>query len=217
MLESNTFSPLVVEVTLYKHNLIDNRVLSEIRRNSRLQKIPGSDKHFFISTDDMIDVLEDRFKDDILYQNGLSSEDLVKHINSAFFLHSVVTTFTNLRYVKFSVSGSKDYTRVKNNQIAFEYKILHAKIDLPALVENNEELSQIQTLMQKIKFWNSNPFRPQTFVECSSQDLINQINYYEGDNEQFMQDHAVAIGNLLKYVDMKLETDNSSLQIIMIN
>ena len=154
MLETNTFSPLVVEVTLYKHNLIDNRVLSEIRRNSRLQKIQGSKTHFFISTEDVIDVLEDRFKDDILYQTGLSDEDLVHHINSAFFLHSVVTTFSNLKYVKFSVSNSKDYTRKRGNQISFEYKILHAKIDLPALVEDTNELKEIQALLNKLKFWS---------------------------------------------------------------
>lgn len=215
MLEINSFSPLVVEVTLYKHNLIDNRVLSEIRRNSRLQKIPGSDKHFFISTDDMIDVLEDRFKDDILYQNGLSSEDLVKHINSAFFLHSVVTTFSNLKYVKFTISNSKNYTRKKGNQISFDYKILHAKIDLPSLVNDRKELKEIQQLLQHLKFWKSDPYKPQTYIECSSQDLINNINYYEGSNDEFMQDFAVPIGNLLKYVDMKLETDNSSLHIIV--
>lgn len=215
MLETNSFSPLVVEVTLYKHNLIDNRVLSEIRRNARLQKVAGSKTHFFISTNDVIDILESRFKDDILYQNGLNAEDLLDNINSAFFLHSVVTTFPNLKYVKFTVSGSKNYTRRKGNQISFDYKVLHAKIDLPSLVKDRKELKEIQSLLKHIKFWTYNPYQPQTYIECSSQDLISQINYYEGDNEEFMQDFSVPIGNLLKYVDMKLETDNSSLHLIV--
>lgn len=217
MLETNTFSPLVVEVTLYKHNLIDNRVLSEIRRNSRLQKVTGSNKHFFISTQDVIDVLETKFQDDILFQNGLNEEDLVQNVNSAFFLHSVVTTFPNLKYVKFSVSAAKNYTRKKGNQISFDYKILHAKIDLPALVESHKELKQIQKLLIALKFWRLDPFKPQTFIECSSRDIISQINYYEGEGEEFMQTHAEAIGNLMRYIDMKLETDNASLQVIVMN
>jgi len=217
MLETNTFSPLVVEVTLYKHNLMDNRVLSEIRRNSRLQKIPGSNKHFFISTEDILDVLETRFKDDIMFQNGLNEEDLVQNVNSAFFLHSVVTTFPNLKYVKFSVSPTKNYTRKKGNQISFDYKILHAKIDLPALVESREELRKIQKLLIDLKFWKPNPYKPQTFIECSSRDIISQINYYEGEGEEFIQTHAEAIGNLMRYIDMKLETDNASLHVVVMN
>ena len=49
MLETNLSYPLVVEVTLYKHNLIDSRVLSEIRRNAKLEKVSNSNKHFFVN------------------------------------------------------------------------------------------------------------------------------------------------------------------------
>lgn len=215
MLETNTSSPLVVEVTLYKHNLIDNRVLSEIRRNARVQPVGNSNKHFFISVNDIVDVLESRFKDDIMFQNGLNDEDLVENINSAFFLHSIVTTFANLKYVKFTISGSKNYTRRRGNQISFDYKILHAKVDLPALVSSNKELKEIQKLLIDLKFWKPEPFYPKPFIECSSQDLISQINYHEGEGTEFIQKHTEAISNLMRYIDMKLENDNSSIHLVI--
>ena len=217
MLETNFTYPLVVEVTLYKHNLIDNRVLSEIRRNARLTKVNNSDKHFFISTSDIVDILDSRFKDDILYQTSLSQEDLAQNVNSAFFLHSVVSTFSNLKYVKFSISDSKNYSRRKGNQVSFDYKILHAKIDLPSLVSDKKELRDIQALLKYIKFWQPNSFYPKTFVECTSRDLINQIQYHEGSKEEFVKEFGETITKLLQYIDIKLESDNSSLHLIVMH
>tara|TARA_R100000005_G_C4989203_1_gene196939 strand:+ start:1455 stop:2108 length:654 start_codon:yes stop_codon:yes gene_type:complete len=217
MLETDLSYPLIVEVTLFKHNLMDSRFLSEIRRNARITKVENSQKHFFVPVGDIKEILDTKFKDEVLYQNGLSDEDLVKNINSAFFLHSVVTTFTSLKYIKFSVSNKKNYTRRKGNQISFDYKILHAKIDLPALVANNQELRDIQKLLIAIKFWKPNKFHPKPFIEVSSRDLINQIQYHEGSDTDFATEYNEAISALLRYIDMKLESDNSSLQVIVMN
>ena len=217
MLETDLSYPLVVEVTLFKHNLVDNRFLSEIRRNARITKVANSLKHFFVPVEDIKTILDLKFRDEVLYQNGLSEEDLVKHITSTFFLYSVINTFTSLKYIKFCISHKKNYTRRKGNQISFEYKILHAKIDLPSLVSSVEELSGIQRLLVAIKFWKPNKFYPKPFIEVASRDLITQINYYEGANPEFATEHNEAISALLRYIDMKLESDNSSLQVIVMN
>ena len=215
--ETNFTYPLIVEVTLYRHNINDNRILSELRRNAHLQKVKNSDKHFFVSTEDIVSILDNRFKDDILYQNALSEVDLVKNITTPFFLHSVVTTFSNLKFIKFSVSNSRNYTRRSGNTVTFDYKILHAKVDLPALVKNKKELNDIQKLLSYVKFWKYDPFNPKTFIECQSRDLISQINYYEGTSTEFVTEFGETINLLLSYIDMKLEGDNSSLHLIVMH
>jgi len=217
MLETNLSYPLVVEVTLYKHNLIDSRVLSEIRRNAKLEKVSNSNKHFFVKADEVFEIISDRFRDDIMFQTGLGDEDLVKNINSVFFLHTVITTFSNLKYIKFTVSDTKNYTRRKGNQISFDYKILHAKVDLPAVVENQKELKEIQKLLVAIKFWKPNKFYPKPYIEVSSQDLINQLNYLEGNGEDFVQEYGDSLSKLLQYIDMKLESDNSIVHLVIMN
>jgi len=217
MLETNLSYPLVVEVTLYKHNLIDSRVLSEIRRNAKLERVSNSNKHFFVKVDEVFDIINNRFGDDILYQTGLGDEDLVKNINSVFFLHTVITTFSNLKYIKFTVSDTKNYTRRKGNQISFDYKILHAKVDLPSIVANKKELRDIQRLLIEIKFWKPNNFYPKPYIEVSSQDLINQLNYLEGGSNEFVKEHGESLSLLMQYIDMKLESDNSIIHLIVMN
>jgi len=217
MLETNLSYPLVVEVTLYRHNLIDSRVLSEIRRNAKLERVDNSKKHFFVKANEVFEIINDRFRDDIMFQTGLGDEDLVKNINSVFFLHTVITTFSNLKYIKFTVSDTKNYTRRKGNQISFDYKILHAKVDLPSVVQNNQELRDIQKLLIAIKFWKPNKFYPKPYIEVSSQDLINQLNYLEGNGEEFTREYGDSLTKLLQYIDMKLESDNSIVHLVIMN
>ncbi len=214
MLETNALYPLIVEVTMYKHNLGDNRLLSLVKRNARISKIKNSNNHFFVSCDDIQEIIANNFQDDLMHQDSLDDTELVNNITSAYFLDSVTRTFPNLKYIKFNVSKSKNYTRRVGNTISFEYKILHAKIDLPAKV-SLEQLKLIQDLLIDIKFWNRDHFKPKPFIEISARDLISQITYHESiDN--FMDTHSLAIELLLTLVDPKLETDDASVHVIVL-
>ena len=217
MLETNSQYPLVVEVTMYRHNWTDNKILNEIKRNARITKIGSSNSHFFVSTNEIKQILDSKFSDDIQYQRGLTQEKLIKSITSTFFLHSVVNEFTNLRFVKFNVSNDKDYTRKSGDTVTFDYKILHAKINLPELVESKTELKQFQKLFKFIKFWSYNKFNPIPYIEVSSRDLISTINYHEGMEESFVTTHGETVGKLLQYIDLKLESDDSALHIILLD
>jgi hypothetical protein len=213
MHETNAKYPLIVEVTMYKHNLGDNRLLSLVKRNARLSKINNSNNHFFVSCNDVQEILTDNFQDDLDHQNSLNDIKLVDDITSAYFLDSVMLTFKNLKYIKFNVSTSKNYTRRVGDTVSFDYKILHAKIDLPSLV-SLDELESIQNLLIDIKFWTNDVFKPDTFIEISSRDLIYQINYHEG-SENFMENHNMAIELLLNLIDSKLETDDASVHLVV--
>lgn len=213
MYETNAEYPLIVEVTMYKHNLGDNRLLSLVKRNARLSKINNSNNHFFVSCNDVQEILTDNFQDDLNHQHSLNDIKLIDDITSAYFLDSVMLTFKNLKYIKFNVSTSKNYTRRVGDTVSFDYKILHAKVDLPSLVSLTE-LESIQNLLIDIKFWEDDIFKPNTFIEISSRDLIYQINYHEG-RETFMETHSIAIELLLSLIDSKLETDDTSVHLVV--
>ena len=213
MYETNAKYPLIVEVTMYKHNLGDNRLLSLVKRNARLSKINNSNNHFFVSCNDVQEILTDNFQDDLDHQYSLNDTKLVDDITSAYFLDSVMLTFKNLKYIKFNVSTSKNYTRRVGDTVSFDYKILHAKIDLPSLI-SLDELKSIQNLLIDIKFWSNDVFSPNTFIEISSRDLISQINYHEGA-DNFIENHNLAIELLLNLIDTKLESDDASIHLIV--
>ena len=217
MLETNHKYPLVVEVTMYRHNWTDNKILSELRRNARITQTNNSKHHFFVPTNDIKNVLSEKFMEDINHQSGLTQEKLLDNINSAFFLHSVVNVFENLRFVKFNISSDKNYTRRSGDSISFDYKILHARVDLPELCNSKQELKKYQQLLKETGFWEFNKFNPATFIEVSSRDLIQQLQMHEGVSPEFVKKYGDSITNLLTYIDIKLEADNSTIHLIVLD
>lgn len=217
ILDTNHKYPLVVEVTMYRHNWMDNKIINEVRRNARLSKINSSNSHFFVTTSDLKEILTKKFSEDIEEQAGLPQDKLVQSVTSAFFLHSVVNSFSNLKYVKFNVSSNKNYTRKSGDTVTFDYKILHARINLPELVENKTELKEFQELLTYINFWEYDKYNPKTFIEVSSRDLISNINYHEGEDSEFVKEFGEIINRLLTYVDLKLESDNTTIHLIIMD
>lgn len=214
MIESNTKLPLIVSVTMYRNNLNDNRILSEIKKNSRIYPINGSNKNFFVSTNDLNKIL-DKFDDDITFQNSLSHEDLIENVNSSYFLSNILKTFDNLKYIKFTVSNSKNYSRGLGDMISFDYKITHAKIDFPALIESDDIIEDIQYLFQYFGFWEYDPIQKQTSIECTSQELVTKINVLEYSDPEMFEKYSEAINEILLVLDFKIESDNSILHFVL--
>ena len=174
MMETNLKYPLVIEVVMYKNNIIDNRILSEVRRNAHINQVGNSNLNFYVPATDIKEILNNKFEKDFEQLSGLTQEQLSKRVNSAFFLHNVVRSFTNLKFIKFNVSDQKHYTRKTEEGITFDYKILHAKVDLPDLFDSRK-LAEIQYLLKECGLWEYNSFFPQPYIEISSRDLIGTI------------------------------------------
>jgi hypothetical protein len=215
MTETNLKYPLVIEVVMYKNNIIDNRILSEVRRNAHINQVGNSISNFYVPATDIKEILNDKFEKDFEQLSGLTNEQLSKRVNSAFFLHNVVRSFTNLKFIKFNVSDQKHYTRKTEEGITFDYKILHAKIDLPDLFDSRK-LIEIQYLLKECGLWEYNSFFPKPYIEISSRDLIGAITQMEG-SEEFVQEHAESINMLMDVIDMKMETDNTLLHLIVLD
>jgi len=215
MMETNLKYPLVIEVVMYKNNLVDNRILSEVRRNARINQVGNSHANFYIPAADMRDILNEKFQTDLEQLSGLTQEQLSKRVNSAFFLHNVVSSFTNLRFIKFNVSDQKNYTRKNEEGITFDYKILHAKIDLPELLDS-KKLVDVQYLLTECGLWKYDKFFPTPYIEITARDLITHITHLES-SEEFIQDHGETINSLMEIIDMKMEVDNSMIHLIVLD
>jgi len=214
-METNLKYPLVIEVVMYKNNLVDNRILSEVRRNARINQVGNSHANFYIPAADMRDILNEKFQTDLEQLSGLTQEQLSKRVNSAFFLHNVVSSFTNLRFIKFNVSDQKNYTRKNEEGITFDYKILHAKIDLPELLDS-KKLVDVQYLLTECGLWKYDKFFPTPYIEITARDLITHITHLES-SEEFIQDHGETINSLMEIIDMKMEVDNSMIHLIVLD
>jgi hypothetical protein len=214
-METNLKYPLVIEVVMYKNNLVDNRILSEVRRNARINQVGNSHANFYVPAADMRDILNEKFQTDLEQLSGLTQEQLSKRVNSAFFLHNVVSSFTNLRFIKFNVSDQKNYTRKNEEGITFDYKILHAKIDLPELLDS-KKLVDVQYLLKECGLWKYDKFFPTPYIEITARDLITHITHLES-SEEFIEDHGETINSLMEIIDMKMEVDNSMIHLIVLD
>ena len=58
MMETNLKYPLVIEVVMYKNNIIDNRILSEVRRNAHINQIGNSNLNFYVPATDIKEILK---------------------------------------------------------------------------------------------------------------------------------------------------------------
>lgn len=213
-METNHKYPLVVEVVMYRHNLTDSKIINEVRKNARINKI--SDTNFFVSTSDIREILETKFKKDVEFQISLPQDSLAKNVTSALFLHNVISSFTNLKFIKFNVSEETEYTRKKGEQISFDYRVLHAKIDLPALVESKNELRDLQRLFLRMKIWDYDRFFTCPYIEISTRDLLDNIHILESTDDDFVEEFGDIANNLFKYIDLKLESDNTMIQLIVL-
>ena len=64
MTETNLKYPLVIEVVMYKNNIIDNRILSEVRRNAHINQVGNSISNFYVPATDIKEILNDKFEKD---------------------------------------------------------------------------------------------------------------------------------------------------------
>ena len=88
--------PLVIDMTLYKHNYYDNIIISQLMKNSRFIKFPGNSA-FVVSAIEFRDILNTRFPEQLnnLTQNPTSYE-LKKGATSIFFINELLTNLKNL-------------------------------------------------------------------------------------------------------------------------
>jgi hypothetical protein len=214
--------PYAVDITLFKYNYYDNLIISQLKKHTQLEPIPG-DTSFVVTVEEFQEVLLNKFQRELDTAHSLTEITIKDGVNSIYFLDRIFNNFSNLAYVKVNISKTRQFSRllqVANDRqvISFDYRIITSVIDFTKYFTTDESLKRANSFLSEINIIETDSFnRGKAYYTLTAQDFMTLIN---GIEENFMSDptfEATYIDTLdiiYSLIDQKCESDNSRIILI---
>ena len=133
--------PSHIEFILYKFDSIDSQIISKVKRVCTNFSIDKNKNHYMVTVDDFIDAINTspRLKSEI-DKWSINSTD--SNVNSVYFLVDIMNRLTNLKWISFKISTSKNFTRLikydDSELVSFQFNIVEGQFDLSQLMERKD-------------------------------------------------------------------------------
>ena len=206
--------PLVINITLYRNNYVDNIIIGELRRGTYSIGVPEDPNSFSVSAEEFKNIVIRKFKSEVDKLEDFSKDILPKHINSAYFMYNMLTKFNNLKIVNIHISNNRKYTRVykvnDQNVIGFDYKIAQGILDFPKFLDLNQ-LNRFNKLLVKIGMHITSNLSMDPYYIIKAQDFINKLANLENDDKAYFDRYYDIIEVIYELLESKLESDNTFL------
>ncbi len=198
--------PSHIEFILYKFDSIDSQIISKVKRECTNFSIDKNKNHYMVTVDDFIDAINTspRLKAEI-DKWSINSTD--SNVNSVYFLVDIMNRLTNLKWISFKISTSKNFTRLikydDSELVSFQFNIVEGQFDLSQLMER-KDLDQfnrkcIEIGIMENKYLNRRPYFYMTaLVLMETLVLMDMEGNYKSKE-------------ILDMIDPKLENDNPML------
>lgn len=217
MIDTNYIDPIVVEITLYRHNWKDNQIISALKHSTDLFSLPQDPGTFLVSKQEAKQILQTRFAEEIIDINSkIGDETLFRHVNSLFFLNNMVNNFKNLKYFRIKISNDRNYSRYKksDNIINFEYRVKYARVDLTQSL-NKSELNKVKELLRVSGILSKSKIHRESYLSISVSELFDKFGLKENGEPYFTEYFDETITMLLTILTEKLELDNTNILLII--
>ncbi len=206
--------PLILEIFLYKSNYKDRILIAEMKEHAQIVSLPHmSDNSFFIRVDEVDEILNTKFKKDLINFASTPYNEVGPSVTSIYFINSILDTFQNLKYIKVNISDSNVYSRKVDNRVNFDYKLIHTKIDLTAFLAPTD-LQDVKNLLIDAKIYKSEPFYRKPYIEMGARDFINILSVYASNFDPTSETCQLVAG-LKTLLGTKMEVDNPILLILV--
>jgi hypothetical protein len=202
--------PIILEIFLNKNNYKDRILISELKKKAQMIKVPEEDSSFFVKTEEVEDILYNKYKKEIQNLDSTSPKNLANTHSSVYFIETAMRTFANLKYFRIHVSEVEDSN---SKEAAFDYKVMHSKIDLANNLEE-DFLEYCLDLFSQIGVYNPSYKDPRPYLEISVRDLYYRMYKHASQFEEDSQEY-VDVHSLIDLLGKKIEADDSSALIIL--
>jgi hypothetical protein len=211
--------PVVIEVILYKNNEIDRKIVGDLDSfgylHQRTTGLSGEDT-FFCTIGEMKDLLRRRsyaFK--IKGFKEMKDEELVKNIDTTFFLYNLVKNFTSLRIIKFKYLNTYESGRIVEYEtekyIGIEYRIVYGFLNMPNALSSTD-LDFFNRIMISAKFMNKKYMNRSPYFLATASQLLDFLETYSLDLDTD-DNNLISFSNIneviFDLIDPKIENDNS--------
>lgn len=203
--------PIVLEIFLNKNNYKDRILISEFNKKAnRIFLFDDSNSSFYLNCDEVEDIIYNKWKKEIENFRGASPKNLQNTYNSIYFLESVIREFPSLKYFRVQIS---DVQEINTEEILYDYRIIHTKIDLATKLED-DYLEYVCDLFKSIGVYTPNYYNPKPYIEIHIRELYNKLykkaSEYDENSEEFLE-----IENFINILGKKIEFDDSIALIIL--
>jgi hypothetical protein len=211
---NNVIDPLVLEIFLFKNNYKDRLLITALKEKAHVVKIEGTDdSSFFVRVEDVDNILHNNFKKDILEFESTPSHSLSTSVTSIYFIDGMIQNFQKLKYFKINISNSEVYTRMSNDLISFDYRVIHSKLDLPSFC-SHEFINICKELFSIIGVYKQSAFNKEPYFEIYANDLMMKLNDYAETLDE--EDEEIThVSTMLSILGPKLEKDNPLVMIVV--
>lgn len=211
--------PVVIEVLLYKNNEIDRKIVGDLDKFGYLHQrtsAPSGDDAFFCTIGEIKDLLRRRsYASKIKAFKVMKDEELVKNVDTTFFLYNLIKSFTSLRIIKFKYLDSYDSGRIIEREtgkyIGLEYRIVYGFLNMPEAL-SSIDLDFFNRLMISAKFMNKKYMNRSPYFLATAGQLLDFLETYSLDIDTD-DNSLISFSNIneviFDLIDPKIENDNS--------
>jgi hypothetical protein len=166
-----------------------------------------------VKAEELEEVLYDGFGKEILNFRSSSESQIGTSASSIFFLDGILQTYKELRYFRVNVSDSKKYSRIQDDMLVFDYKLMHVKVDI-ANKCSEDFIQEIKRIFSEINVYRNELFYDKPYFEIDGSVLFNKLYQYAQEFSEEEQEYSL-VQNILDIFGPRIERDNAIILIIM--
>lgn len=204
----------VIDVVLYRYNYYDNKIWTGVK--NQMDFIPLNDQSVLVSPYYLKKYVEKTYPSELNRFKSIGSEFLHKDANSIYFINSILSSMSKLKWIKLTLDKTRRYSRLVvdsnggDKRINFSYKILHATIKLYEIFDDEESLESITRVLTELNLLEKGIPYQRNELSTITYRLDNWLN--EAGFEQ--ENDVEAVASLLDMLDPKMEGDNPEILLV---
>lgn len=202
----------IIDVTLYKFNHYDNLIWTKCM--NQIDYTQYNEDSILLTPYQLKTLLHLNFKRELLKIRSISFDLIHKDANSLYFLDTILKDFDKLKWIKLTLSKTRNFSRViklgnsNDKQIKYSFKIVKATLRLNQLM-SQEDLESINPILVQLKVISKNkPYNMLPAVSLLTA-LDMALNTYEISDDQ-----AECLARILDTLSFKIESDNPDILLV---
>lgn len=202
----------VIDATLFKYNYIDNKILTLVKNQLDYRVV--NDGSLLISSEQLSVFLKENFQSDINRINATGFEQFHKEATTIYFLHKMVSDFTNLEYIKLTINTNKSYSRLSDidgvKTLRFNFKVLAGTFKLYDIFQNEKDLQEINSTLISLGLMKKNV----PYARHSASHIFNALDSFVRSREGSDEKQFDTALDLMDCIEAKIQDDNPKIMLI---
>ena len=200
----------IIDVTLFKFNHYDNLIWTKCLNQVDYMRV--DEDSIVVSPNQLRQLLDLNFKRDLLKIRAIPLELIHKDANSLYFLDRLIADFSRLKWVKITLSKTRNFSRMvvvnSDKQIKYSFRIVKATLRLNEMFEL-DQIEKINPILHSLKLIDKDKPYKAHGVNAILNKLESTLNQEDISDEQ-----AEMIGYIVDTLSFKIENDGTDILLV---